>query len=100
MLQTYAVDVFSCNRRVLRPPLVCAVALHVRFEVRVCVAKLRLVQEIAVDLIPRRFFDWKNKPQRNRIVADFAGFNSEIKKVAIGRTAKAEWSNRRREANG
>jgi hypothetical protein len=39
---------------------------------------------LVVDLIPRRFFDWRNKPQRNRIVADFAGFNSEIRKVAIG----------------
>jgi hypothetical protein len=41
-------------------------------------------QGLVVDLTPRRYFDWVNKPQRNRIVADFAGFTSEIRKVAIG----------------
>jgi hypothetical protein len=47
-------------------------------------SSLLLQPGLVVDLIPRRFFDWKNKPQRNRIVADFAGFNAEIRKVAVG----------------
>ena len=36
-----------------------------------------------VDLVPRRYIDWINKPQRNRIVADFAGFSSEVRKVVL-----------------
>jgi hypothetical protein len=41
------------------------------------------LQTLNVDLVPRRFFDWRNKPQRNRIVADFAGFSSEVAHVVL-----------------
>jgi hypothetical protein len=40
-------------------------------------------QGLSVELVPRRYFDWRNKPQRNRIVADFAGFTAEVRKVAL-----------------
>eukprot|EP01138_Halocafeteria_seosinensis_P010237 gb/GECG01010455.1/.p1 GENE.gb/GECG01010455.1/~~gb/GECG01010455.1/.p1 ORF type:complete len:2817 (+),score=410.58 gb/GECG01010455.1/:1-8451(+) len=34
-------------------------------------------------LIPRRFLEWSNKPQRNRMVADFAGYNYEVSCISL-----------------
>ena len=33
---------------------------------------------VAVEMVPRRYLQWVNKPQRNRITADFAGLHSQI----------------------
>jgi hypothetical protein len=33
---------------------------------------------IPVETVPRRYLEWINKPQRNRIVADFAGLASQV----------------------
>ena len=36
-----------------------------------------------VDHVPRRYLAWVNKPQRNRIVADFAGFSCEVTALSM-----------------
>lgn len=46
-------------------------------------AAVEVRPEVSVDLIPRRFFKFVNKPQRNRIVADFAGYIEEISFCAV-----------------
>lgn len=43
------------------------------------IAEQRKVSEPpALGVVPRRWIRWVNKPQRNRVVAEFAGFASEV----------------------
>lgn len=33
---------------------------------------------VPIEMVPRRYLQWINKPQRNRITADFAGLHSQV----------------------
>lgn len=43
----------------------------------------RVTRSMRAERVPRRFFQWLNKPQRSRIVADFAGLSSEVTCLAV-----------------
>jgi WD40 repeat protein len=49
-------------------------------QVRSVLAEDLLTLSTGLDarMVPRRFLEWVNKPQRNRIVADFAGLHSQV----------------------
>ena len=38
---------------------------------------------VGTEIAPRRFMEWCNKPQKNRMVADFAGYNFEVACISL-----------------
>lgn len=40
------------------------------------------------EAVPRRYLDWQNKPRRNLIVADFAGYSSKVTALALSPDAE------------
>ena len=38
---------------------------------------------VPIEMVPRRYLQWVNKPQRNRITADFAGLHSQVMCISV-----------------